>query len=80
MDTSLRKQYVQLDTPAQLWSQLQARFKHEQSLFVPQGQNDWANLRVLDFSNFQAFNVELHQIFAQLCLCENRVTETELMN
>ena len=80
MDASLRQQYVQLDNPAELWAQLQARFKHEQTLFLPQARNDWVNLRVLDFPNFQAFNAELHRLSAQLRLCGDRVSDAELID
>ena len=80
IDASLRQQYIQVHEPAELWSQLQARFKHEETLFLSQARNDWVNLRVLDFPNFQAFNAELHRISAQLRLCGDRVTDAELID
>ena len=75
MDQALRLQYLEVDDPADLWSQLQARFDHQQTFFLPQAHTDWANLRVLDFPDFATFNSELHRIVAQLRLCGQRVTE-----
>ena len=80
MDASLRQQYIQVREPAELWSQLKARFKHEETLFLPQARNDWYNLRVLDFPNFQAFNAELHRVSAQLRLCGDKITDAELID
>ncbi len=80
MDASLRQQYIQVREPAELWSQLKARFKHEETLFLPQARHDWYNLRVLDFPNFQAFNAELHRVSAQLRLCGDKITDAELID
>lgn len=66
LDVSLSQQYIQVQDPTELWSQLQARFHHEKTIFLPQAQNDWINLRVLDFPDFLSFNSELHRITAQL--------------
>ena len=79
MDQALRMQYLEVDDPADLWAQIQARFDHQQTLFLPQARTDWANLRVLDFSDFATFNSELHRIVAQLRLCGQRVTEAEMV-
>ena len=53
MDASLRQQYIQVHEPAELWTQLQAWFKHEETLFLPQAHNDWVNLR--ESSIFRTF-------------------------
>ena len=47
--------------------------------FLPQARTDWINLRVLDFPDFISFNSELHRIMAQLRLCEQTVTDAELI-
>ena len=80
MDSSLRQQYIQIQDPAELWAQLQARFEHNQQLLLPQARNEWMNLRVLDFPTLQDFNAELHRLSAQLRLCGERVTDTELID
>ena len=79
MDHALRLQYLEVDDPADLWIQLQARFDHQQTFFLPQARTDWANLRILDFPDFATFNSELHRIVTQLRLCGQRVIEAEMV-
>ena len=79
LDFSLRQQYIQLEDPAKLWAALAARFKHEQTIFLPQARSDWIGLRVMDFPNFMAFNSEIHRIVAQLRLCGDTINDTELI-
>jgi len=52
-----------------LWRQLEAKFRHEKTIFLPKARHDWANLRVYDFSNFSSYNNELFKIVSQLHLC-----------
>lgn len=77
---TLRKQYLQVDTPWVLWAQLQERFNYDQQLFLPQARMEWSNLRVLDFPDLQSFNTELHRITSQLRLCGEIVTDAELID
>ena len=62
LDHALRFQYIQVDDPARLWSHLNAKFNHQQTLFLPQARKDWINFRVLDFLDFVSYNLELHRI------------------
>jgi len=79
LDQPLQLQYMQLDDPAELWTQLHSRFNHQQTLFLPQARTDWINLRVLDFPDFASYNSELHRITAQLRLCGQTITDAELI-
>lgn len=80
IDPSLRHQYIQVEDPAELWAALEARFKHEETIFLPQAWSDWISLSVLDFPNFLSFNSEIHRIVAQLRLCGHTVTDTEMID
>ena len=80
LDSSLRQQYIQVEDPAELWAALAARFKHEETIFLPQARSDWIGLRVMDFPNFLAFNSELHRIVAQLRLCGDTINDTEMID
>ena len=77
LEPALRLQYLQVEDPAELWSELHARFDHQQTLFLPQAHTDWTNIRVMDFPNFSSFNSELHRIIAQLRICGVYITEAE---
>jgi len=80
IDPSLKQQYIQVEHPADLWTQLHERFHYEQTIFLPEAQNDCINLRVLDFPDLISFNAELHRITAQLRLCGKTVTEAQLID
>ena len=79
LDHALRLQYIQVDDPAKLWNQLNVRFNHQQTLFLPQARSDWINLRVLDFPKFVSFSSKLYRITAQLKLCGETITEAKLI-
>lgn len=79
LDSSLRTQYLQLEDPATLWSELHGRFHHEKTIFLPQARNDWMTLRVLDFTDLSKYNSELHRIVAHLRMCGETITESELI-
>ena len=40
LDSSLRREYIQVEHPAELWAQLQARFLHERTIFLPRARHD----------------------------------------
>ena len=79
LDTSLRREYIQVEHPVELWAQLKACFLHEKTIFLPQARHKWMSLRVMDFPDISSFNSELHHIVAQLSLCGEEVLEHELI-
>ena len=79
-DYSLIKQYLQVDKPDDLWKQLEAHFLHEKTIYLPQATSDWIQLYMMDFPDLMTFNVELHQITAQLRLCKETIGKRELIN
>ena len=78
--SSLQQQYIQVEDPAELWAALEARFKHEETIFLPQARSDWIGLRVMNFSNFLAFNSELHRIVTQLWLWGDTINDAEMID
>lgn len=80
LNDSLKDKYIQITNLAKLWSQLHARFYHEQMIFLPQARRNWIYLCILDFPDFLLFNSELHCIVAQLRLCGDKVIEKELID
>ena len=72
-------QYLEVNDPADLWAQLNERFNHQQTLFLPQAHTDWINLRVQNFPDFVSFNSELHRIVTVLRLCGQEITDAELI-
>ena len=79
LDQTLRMQYLEVNDHVDLWAQLNKRFNHQQTLFLPQAHTDWINLRVQDFLDFVSFNSELDRIVALLRLCSQETTDAELI-
>ena len=80
LDYSLKKQYLQIDTPHDVWRQLKKRFLHEKTIYLPQARSDWLQLHIMDFLDFMTFNAEIHRIIAELCLCGETIEEKELID
>ena len=80
IDYSLQNQYLLVEKPDKLWKELKSRFFHEKTIHLPQAQNDWIQLRVLDFPNLLSFNAELHRIVTQLRMCGQTMEESELID
>ena len=64
LDSSLCREYIQVEHSTELWAELQARFLHKKTIFLPQASHDWMSLRVMDFLDISSFNSELHCIVA----------------
>jgi len=62
-----------------LWRQLEARFHHEKTIFLPKARHDWANLKVYDFLDFSIYNNELFKIVSQLHLCGEDKTDEDMI-
>jgi hypothetical protein len=76
IDDSFEQQYLEIEDPKNLWRQLEARFCHGFTIFLPKARNDWANLWVSNFSDFSSYNNKLFKIVSQLHLCgEDKIDE-----
>jgi hypothetical protein len=80
LDYSLRKQYLTLSSPHELWKALKTRFLHEKTMHLPQARSEWIQLRVMDFSDLLSFNAELHRIVSLMWLCGQRIEESEMID
>jgi hypothetical protein len=80
LDYSLRKQYLTLSSPHELWKALKARFLHEKTMHLPQARSEWIQLRVMDFSDLLSFNAELHRIVSLMRLCGQHIEESEMID
>lgn len=47
LDPSLRMQYIHEEDPTILWTALESRFQHEETIILPQARSDWLNLESL---------------------------------
>lgn len=80
INDSLQHQYLQVDDPADLWRQLEARFRHEKTIFLPKARSDWENLRVYNFADFSSYNTQLFTIVSQLHMCGEPKSNEEMID
>ena len=79
IDDSFEQQYLHIKGPTHLWMQLEAKFCHKKTIFLPKACNDWANLKVYDFSDISSYNKEMFKIVSQLHLCGEDKTDEDMI-
>ena len=75
----LRSEYLTVKEPDVLWNCLKDRYDHLKLVILPKAQNDWINLRLQDFKSVSEYNSALFKITSQLKLCDEGVTEEQLL-
>ncbi|XP_033143144.1 uncharacterized protein LOC117132571 [Brassica rapa] len=76
----LKDQYLTMENPLDLWTALQQRYDHQKTVLLPKAQNDWKNLRFMDYKSVDEYNSVLFKIVSMMILCGEEVTEKELLN
>ena len=59
LESALKAQYLHLNSPKQIWKDLNSRFDHQKLIFLPKARQEWANIRVQDFKTIASYNSEL---------------------
>lgn len=75
----LKDQYLIVENPLDLWTELKNRYDHQRTVALPQARFDWKNLRFQDFKSVDEYNSALFKIVAILRLCGDVVTERDLL-
>ncbi|XP_039818393.1 uncharacterized protein LOC120680878 [Panicum virgatum] len=75
----LKMEYLEVKDPLTLWTKLRERFGPQSEVLLPQAQNEWANLRLLDFKSVAGYNTAIHRIASQQRFCGQIVTEVEMI-
>ncbi|XP_010430940.1 PREDICTED: uncharacterized protein LOC104715207 [Camelina sativa] len=79
MDESLKSQYLTIEDPLELWTELTNKYGHQKMVLLPKAQVDWKTLRVQDFKSMDRYNLELFKIASRLKLCGIEVTDEDLI-
>ena len=79
INPTLHNQYMHIRDPTLLWAELTTRFRDQDMLYLPQARADWANLCVMDFPNFSAYDEELHRITSKLRTCGDPVYHADMI-
>lgn len=75
----LKNQYLTMENPLDLWTALQRRYDHQKTVLLPKVQDDWKNLRFMDFKSVDEYNSALFRIVSLMRLCGEEVTEHMLL-
>ncbi|CAG7871617.1 unnamed protein product [Brassica rapa] len=66
----LKDQYLTIENPLELWTELKTRFNHQKTVILPKALYDWRNLRVQDYKSVEEYNSALFKIVSKLKLCD----------
>ncbi|XP_023639143.1 uncharacterized protein LOC111830709 [Capsella rubella] len=74
---SLKNEYLTVEDPVVLWSDLKERYEHQKTVILPRARYDWVQLRLQDYKSVSEYNSALHLIASKLALCGEKVTEED---
>ncbi|XP_056861965.1 uncharacterized protein LOC130509791 [Raphanus sativus] len=66
---SLKDQYLTIENPLELWTELKSRYDHQRTVLLPKALYDWRNLRIQDFKSVDEYN-SLFKIVSKLKLID----------
>ena len=79
LDEILKIKYLTVNNPLVLWKNLKERFDHLKMAIHSKAQYDWMHLRLQDFKNIHEYNSDMFIITSQLKLCEETVSEIDMI-
>ena len=72
----LRNQYLQIENPLDLWTELKSRYT---MVLLPKVKHEWMSLRFQDFEIVAEFHFALSRVVYQLRLCGEEVTDNDCL-
>ena len=76
---SLKDQYLTIENPLDLWTELKTRYDHQRTVLLPKAMYDWRNLRIQDFKSVDEYNSALFKIVSKLKLCGEDITDKDML-
>ena len=76
---SLKDQYLTIENPLDLWTELKTRYDHQRTVLLPKAMYDWRNLRIQDFNSVDEYNSALFKIVSKLKLCGEDITDKDML-
>ncbi|XP_018514395.1 uncharacterized protein LOC103868266 [Brassica rapa] len=76
---SLKDQYLTIENPLDLWTELTARYDHQRTVILPKVRYDWRNLRIHDDKSVDEYNSALFKIVSKLKLCGEDITDKNML-
>jgi len=75
----LKNEYLTIENPFVLWTNLKDRYDHQKSIVLPKAQYDWMHLRFQDFKSVSDYNSAMFKIVSRLKLCGEEVSEEAMI-
>ncbi|XP_033131137.1 uncharacterized protein LOC117126644 [Brassica rapa] len=75
----LKDQYLTIENPLELWTELKTRFNHQKTVILPKVLYDWRNLRIQDYKSVEEYNSALFKIVSKLKLCGETITDADML-
>ena len=76
---SLKDQYLTIENPLDLWTELKMRYDHQRTMLLPKAMYDWRNLRIQDFKSVDEYNSALFKIVSKLKLYGEDITNKDML-
>ncbi|KAF8087126.1 hypothetical protein N665_0598s0010, partial [Sinapis alba] len=67
---SLKDQYLTIENPLDLWTELKSRYDHQRTVILPKAMYDLRSLRIRDYKSVDEYNSALFKIVSKLKLCD----------
>ncbi|XP_062012265.1 uncharacterized protein LOC133728852 [Rosa rugosa] len=79
IDPNLRWEYIQLNTPKELWDALKGRFGNIHDTLLPELTIQWNEIRLLDYKRVNDFNKDMLRLKARLNFCGKELTKDDMI-
>ena len=76
---SLKDQYLTIENPLDLWTELKSRYDHQKTVILPKARFDWTNLRIRDYKSVDEYNSALFKIVSKMKLCSESITDQDML-
>ncbi|XP_021980045.1 uncharacterized protein LOC110876176 [Helianthus annuus] len=75
----LKREYLTVEDPLELWTNIKERFDHQKLVLLPKPRYEWLHLRPQDFKTVSEYNTALFRITSELKLCGEKITDEDML-
>ncbi|XP_076906332.1 uncharacterized protein LOC143562406 [Bidens hawaiensis] len=75
----LKREYLTVEDPLELWKNIQQRFDYQKLVIVPKALYEWLHLRLQDYKTVSEYNSALFRITFELKLCGEKIAEADML-
>ncbi|KAI3819804.1 hypothetical protein L1987_13656 [Smallanthus sonchifolius] len=75
----LKREYLTVEDPLELWKNIQERFDHQKLVILPKARYEWLHLRLQDYKTVSEYNSALFRITSELKLCGEKITDEDML-